>query len=128
MHSFKEKGQTTLNSCFFEADFPRINEVDIRSLIIWLKKRATTNEAYEDALQLLRKYVLDMVIDFSVDLEIGQLGEKEVHEPDLYPNMENGSPSNILKKPHRGVVLSSKGRLRFMRISQKHLFSYEFIQ
>lgn len=76
----------------------------------------------------MRQYVLDMVVDFIVDWEIGQLGEKEADEPDLDLNAENELPGNILKKPHRGIVFSSKGRLRFMRISQKHLFSLEFIQ
>ncbi|CAH1420039.1 unnamed protein product [Lactuca virosa] len=62
------------------------------------------------------------------DVDIEELGQKEAEEPDLDLNMENESPGNILKNPHRGVVFSSKGRLRFMRISQKHRFSSEFIQ
>ncbi|CAI9274647.1 unnamed protein product [Lactuca saligna] len=80
---------------FFEADFPKINQDDIRSLIIWLKQRASTYKAYADVLKHLRKYVLDMVIDFSVDWEIGQLGEKEAEEPNLDLNMENESPGII---------------------------------
>ncbi|CAH1432990.1 unnamed protein product [Lactuca virosa] len=124
------QGKRTDNSefMFSEADFLRINQADIKLLIIWLMQRESTNEAYADALQRLRQYVLYMVIDFSVEWEIGQLGEKEDDEPDLDLNMENDSPGNILKNPHRGVLFSSKGRLRFMRISQKHLFSSEFIQ
>ncbi|CAH1447129.1 unnamed protein product [Lactuca virosa] len=96
----------------------------IQVVSVW----ASTDKAYADVLQCLRQYVLDMVIDFNVDWEIGQLGEKEAVEPNLDLNMKNESPGNILKKPHRGVVFSSKGRLKFMRISQKHLFSSEFIQ
>ncbi|CAH1420741.1 unnamed protein product [Lactuca virosa] len=63
------KGRRTDNSelMFSEADFPKINQVDIRSLIIWLKQRVSTDKAYVDVLQRLRQYVLDMVIDFSVD-------------------------------------------------------------
>ncbi|CAI9301516.1 unnamed protein product [Lactuca saligna] len=113
---------------FSEADFPRINQANIRSLIIWLKQRVSIDKTYADVLQRPRQYVLDMVIDFSVDWEIGQLGEKEAEEPNVNLNMENESPRNILKKPHRGVVFSSKGRLKFMRISQNHLFSSEFIE
>ncbi|CAI9288704.1 unnamed protein product [Lactuca saligna] len=113
---------------FYEADFPRINQADIRSLIIWLKQMVSTDKTCANALQRLRQYVLDMVIDFSVDWEIRQLGEKEAEEPNVNLNMENESPGNILKKPHRGVVFSSKGRLKFMRISQKHLFSSKFIE
>ncbi|CAH1413592.1 unnamed protein product [Lactuca virosa] len=113
---------------FSEADFPKINQADIRSLIIWLKQRVSTDKAYAEVLQRLRQYVLDMLIDFSVDWEIRQLREKEVEEPNLDLSMENESPGNILKKPHKGVVFSSKGRLKFMRISQKHLFSSEFIK
>ncbi|CAI9295466.1 unnamed protein product [Lactuca saligna] len=113
---------------FSEADFPRINQDDIRSLIIWLKQRVSTDKTYADVLQRLRQYVLDMVIDFSVDWEIGQLREKESEEPNVNLNMENESSGNILKKPHRGVVCSSKGRLKFMRISQKHLLSSEFVE
>ncbi|CAH1420791.1 unnamed protein product [Lactuca virosa] len=124
------QGRRTNNSIFMfsEADFPKINQADIRSLIIWLKQRVSTDKAYAAVLQCLRQYVLDMVIDFSVDWEIGQLGEKEAEELNLDLNMENESPGNILKKPHRGVVFSSKGRLEFMRISQKHLFSSKFIK
>ncbi|CAI9279237.1 unnamed protein product [Lactuca saligna] len=124
------QGRRTYNSefMFYEADFLRINQADIRSLIIWLKQRVSTDKTYADVLQRLRQYVLDMVINFNVDWEIGQLGEKEAEEPNVNLNMENESPGNILNKPHRGVVFSSKGRLKFMRISQKHLFSSEFIE
>ncbi|CAI9262498.1 unnamed protein product [Lactuca saligna] len=113
---------------FSEVDFPRINLADIRSLIIWLKQRVSTDKTYADLLQCLRKYVLDMVIDFSVDWEIGQLGENKAEEINVNLNMENDSPGNILKKPHRGLVFYSKGRLKFMRISLKHLFSSDFIE
>ncbi|CAI9274276.1 unnamed protein product [Lactuca saligna] len=124
------QGKRTDNSefMFSEADFPKINQDDIISLIIWLKQRVSTDKAYADVLQRLRQYVLDMVIDFSVDWDIGHLGEKEAEEPNFDLNMENESPANILKKPHIGVVFSFKGRLKFMRISQKHLFYSEFIK
>ncbi|CAI9263434.1 unnamed protein product [Lactuca saligna] len=56
-----------------------------------------------------------------------KLGEKEAEEPNVNLNMLNELPGNILKKPHRRVVFSSKGRL-FMRISQKQLFFSEFIE
>ncbi|CAH1422978.1 unnamed protein product [Lactuca virosa] len=96
------QGRRTDNSefMFSEADFPKINQADIRSLIIWLKQRVSTDKAHGDVLQCPKQYVLDMVIDFSVDWEIGQLGEKEVEEPNLDLNMEIESPGNILKKPH----------------------------
>ncbi|CAH1427029.1 unnamed protein product [Lactuca virosa] len=94
---------------FSEADFLRRNQVDVISLIIWLKQRASTNQAYTDAIERLREYVLDMIVDFSVDWEIGQTGEKEANEPDLDLNVEIELPRNILKKPHIGVVFSSKG-------------------
>ncbi|CAI9298224.1 unnamed protein product [Lactuca saligna] len=84
------------------AIYPGGPDVDIE------EQRASTNDAYEDALQCLRQYVLDMVIDFGVDWEIGQLGEKEAKEPNLDLNMENELPGNKLKKLHRGVVFSSK--------------------
>ncbi|CAI9289181.1 unnamed protein product [Lactuca saligna] len=93
-----------------------------------IEERASTNEAYADALWFLRQYVLDIVIDFGFDWEIRYLGENEVEEPDLELNVEKESLGNILKRPHRGLVFSSKGQLRFMIISQKHLFSSEFIQ
>ncbi|CAH1432301.1 unnamed protein product [Lactuca virosa] len=125
---FQGKRTDNFEIMFSEANLPKINQADIRSLLIWLKQRVSTDKAFADVLQHLRQYVLDMVIDFSVDWEIGQLGEKEAEEPILDLNMKNESPGNILKKPHRGVVFSSKGRLKFMRISQKHLFSSKFIQ
>ncbi|CAH1445404.1 unnamed protein product [Lactuca virosa] len=56
------------------------------------------------------------------------LGEKEAEEPNLDLNMENETARNMLKKPHKGVVFSSKGRLKFMRICQKHILSSEFIK
>ncbi|CAI9291911.1 unnamed protein product [Lactuca saligna] len=63
------QGRRTKNSefMFSEVDFPRINQADIISLIIWLKQRVSTDKAYADVLQRLRQYVLGMVIDFSVD-------------------------------------------------------------
>ncbi|CAH1436578.1 unnamed protein product [Lactuca virosa] len=115
------QGKRTDNSKFMFSD-------DISSLIIWLKQRAGTDKDYVDVLQRLRQYVLDMVINLSVNWEIGHVGEKEAEEPDLDLSMENDSPGNMLKKPHRGVVFSSKGQLRFMRIYQKHLLSSEFIK
>ncbi|CAH1413456.1 unnamed protein product [Lactuca virosa] len=105
---FQGKRTNNYEFMFSEAEFPRINQGDIRSLIIWLKLKESTNEAYADALQRLRQYILYMVIHFIVDWEIGQLGEKIVHEPDLDLNVENESPGNILKTPHRGVVFFSK--------------------
>ncbi|CAI9280916.1 unnamed protein product [Lactuca saligna] len=124
---FQGRRRDTSEFMCSEDDFPRINQANIRSLIIWLKQRVSTDKTYADVLQHLRQYVLDMVIDFSVDWEIGYLGEKEAEEPHVNLNMENESPGKTLKKPHRGVVFSSKGRLKFMTISQKRLFSYEFI-
>ncbi|CAI9261487.1 unnamed protein product [Lactuca saligna] len=73
------------------------------------KKSSEISPEERNSLQPLRQYVLDMVIDFIVDWEIGQVGENEADEPDLDLNMENESPGNILKKPHKGVVFSSKG-------------------
>ncbi|CAI9283898.1 unnamed protein product [Lactuca saligna] len=64
----------------------------------------STDKSYADVLQCLRQYVLDMVINLSVDREIGQLGEKEAEERNLDLNMENESSGDILKKPHRGII------------------------
>ncbi|KAL4573640.1 hypothetical protein LXL04_020454 [Taraxacum kok-saghyz] len=87
----------TLVSTLSEADFPNLNQHDIKTIIRWLK--VASNIAYPTKLFLkrIRQYIYEMLYDFSVDCELAhECNYKYTLKPKTYKKELEGSPPGIV--------------------------------